>query len=180
MLWQLSDHALAEAAAVLSSLTPADANLDLVSTGSTGIRQLVNFFNINEPQTIAISQPLQGMISGHIVLLLQDDCCVTLLREILSEKANLREMTQMEEEALIEIGNIILNSFVASFAEVVKGRTQSRLPVLARGHFAQLLEGFAGEIGADQVCYALLNFSSRSTRCQGCILWTRLPWNEQD
>jgi chemotaxis protein CheC len=53
----------------------------------------------------------------------------------------LEDIGSLEDEALAETGNIILNSWVAAIANLLKRTLKMSLPVVVRGDSRQMLKG---------------------------------------
>lgn len=179
ILRQMSDHALAEASGIITSITQVKTQVDVVAQSLIDLQQAVLLFDESEPQMVAVSQQLEGIMDGHAIFMLKDDLSMALIRELLKEKASLRELTEMEEEALSEIGNVIINSCLSNYAEMFKGRVNSRLPFLSRGHYAQLLQGYSEEIPDQGLFYLGLRIVTPSQVCDACILWACQAWHDQ-
>lgn len=178
ILWQISGHALTEAEAAITELTQCETRIDLQSLGMIDVHDAVGLFNEREADMIAVSQALNGVINGHGIFVINESRSMVWLRQLLNEKARLKELTQMEEESLGELGNIILNSCLGNYLDMLKGVVTSQLPQLNRGHYTQLLQGFLQEIGDEDIFYVNINISSGDISCQACMLWTGLSWDD--
>lgn len=178
ILRQMTEHALAEASGIISSVTRVDTQIEIVSQGLLDLQQAVQLFDESEPQVVAVSQQLDGIMNGHAIFMLKDDLSMDLIRELLKEKARLKELTEMEEEALSEIGNIIINSCLSNYADVLKGKVNSHLPILTRAHFSQLLQRYAEEILEHHFFSLVLNIVTPKQNSKACILWTGHGWYE--
>lgn len=179
ILQQMTGHALAEAAGILSTISHTETRLSVVSMGTIGMEEAPALFDETEPQMIAVSQRLEGIIKGHAIFMLNDDRSLILIRELLNEHAQLRELTEMEEEALAEVGNIIINRCLSNYTEILKGRVSCQLPLLTRGHYAQLLQEFSDDIADDELFYIHLSIQTTLQAYSAYLLWTRLSWNDQ-
>jgi chemotaxis protein CheY-P-specific phosphatase CheC len=175
---QMSDHALVEASDIISSITGVRLQVEVVFQGYMDLPQMLRLFDESEPLTVAVSQKLQGVLNGHAILLLKDDACLPLVRELLMEKARLRELTEMEEEGLLEIANIIINSCSSHYAEMLNGRVESHLPDLLRLHYSQLLQLYAHEIQDTGIFCIGLRIVTPAQVTNANILWTGLSWND--
>lgn len=174
----MSDHALAEASGVISSISQVNIQIEVLSQGPLDLHQTLNLFDEAEPLTVAVSQQLRGFINGHGILLLKDQDCMLLIREVLNETARLRELTEMEEEALLEIANIVINSCLSNYAGMLNGRVNSQLPRLKRVHYSQLLQSHAEDIERSGIfCVALRIFTPTQT-LNASLLWIGLKWDE--
>lgn len=178
ILWQISDHALIEAGGAITELTKCETRINLESLGMTDVHVAVDLFDESEPDMIAVSQALSGIINGHGIFIVNESSSMAWLRHLLNEKARLKDLTRMEEESLGELGNIILNSCLGNYLDMLKGAVTSQLPQLNRGHYAQLLPVFLGDTGDEGIFYVNININSGDTSCQACMLWTGLSWDD--
>ena len=62
-----------------------------------------------------------------------------LVRVVVGRELPLEDISSLEDEALAETGNIILNSWVATIANLLKRTLQMSLPVVVRGDSRQML-----------------------------------------
>lgn len=175
---QMSDHALVEASGIISSITGVQIQIEVVSHGYIDLQQTLKLFDESEPLTVALSQKLLGGIQGHAIFILKDDLCLPLVRELLSENARLRELTEMEEEALLEMGNIVINCCLSNYAEMLNSRVNSDLPKLIRLHYSQLLQAYADEIEDSGLFCVGLRIVTPTRVVGARILWTGLSWND--
>jgi len=178
ILWQISDHALTEAGGAISELTQCETRIDLQSLGMIDVHDAVGLFDESEPDMIAVSQALSGVINGHGIFVVNESSSMAWLRQLLNEKARLRELTRMEEESLGELGNIMLNSCLGNYLDMLKGLVTSQLPQLNRGHYTQLLHGFFNDIGDEDIFYVNIKIHSGDISCPAYILWTGLSWDD--
>lgn len=58
---------------------------------------------------------------------------LSLVRALLREQSDATALTNLQEEVLIEVGNILLNSCLASIANMMRWELQVDLPTFARG-----------------------------------------------
>lgn len=86
-----------------------------------------------------ITEAFSGPFTGEAMLVFPESACLDLLRHILPGVRD--AMTEAEEEALTEIGNIILNGCLASFADLMGTEIHSGLPHYRAGLPACLIDG---------------------------------------
>jgi chemotaxis protein CheC len=82
---------------------------------------------------IAVCQNFEGSFSGRALLIFPEANSLALVRAILGRDMPLDDVADIEDEALAETGNIILNSFVATMANVFKRALNMSLPSVMRG-----------------------------------------------
>ena len=62
------------------------------------------------------------------------------MRAVVGRELPLEDIVDLEDEALAETGNIILNSWVATIANLLKSGLKMSLPVVIRGDSNQMFE----------------------------------------
>ena len=107
--------------------------------------------------------------------MLDSDAAITMTRELLDEQAHLRELTDIEEEALQEIGNILINAFLSSYLKKFSAtRVWTQLPSLMRGPFILLLESVAGDSPDSNVTFLSLQMTTPRNTHRALLVWTGL------
>ena len=67
----------------------------------------------------AVLVEMSGELSGLMMLILKRDFIKTMIKKVLSyEKENLLDMEEMEESLLIEVGNIMLSSYISALSSL--------------------------------------------------------------
>jgi chemotaxis protein CheC len=116
---------------------------------------------------VAVSQSFQGPFSGRALLIFPEANSLELVRAILGRELPLEDIVDLEDEALAETGNIILNSFVATMANVFKRGLTMSLPSVLRGDGRQLFDGPAVE--QDLVLFLYINFEISLKEIRGYL-----------
>lgn len=116
---------------------------------------------------IAVCQNFQGPFSGRALLIFPEDNSLELVRAILGQELPLEDVVDLEDEALAETGNIILNSFVATMANVFRRGLTMSLPSVLRGDGRQLFDGAAAE--QDPVLFPYINFKISQKEIRGYL-----------
>ena len=68
------------------------------------------------PKLVAIRQDFSGAFSGRALLIFPEASSLELVRVVVGRQLSLEDIVNLEDEALAETGNIILNSWVATIA----------------------------------------------------------------
>jgi len=101
----------------------------------------------NPPTTISgVRQSFSGEFTGSALLLFTDENSISLVRAVLGESLPLAQLSEMEEEAITEIGNIILNACISSLANVFQEHLNSDTPEYLHEELDEL---FAEDEGDD-------------------------------
>ena len=117
-----------------------------------------------------VSQNFKGSFGGQAMLLFPGNKSLDLVRLLLKDTVPLDQLTEFEEEALNEIGNIIINGGLASLADMFGEEILSDLPVFVQGPSSDILEGEGNNIGAtDVIMFLQVAFCLEKHSINGCI-----------
>lgn len=122
-------------------------------------------------QLMGAWQALLGHLTGEVLLLFPKAKCLDLIRLIVKDSAAEDQLTGIEEEALLEIGNIVLNAAVGGIANTLGIEVQNSLPKLLYGNVDEVFEAseVAGLEGS-QVMLLKVSFTIRSVEIIGHIM----------
>ena len=87
----------------------------------------------DNPKLVAVRQDFAGPFSGRALLIFPETNSLELVRAVVGQQLALEDIVDLEDEALAETGNIILNSWVATIANLLKSALKMSLPVVIRG-----------------------------------------------
>ncbi|MBF0606576.1 MAG: chemotaxis protein CheC [Candidatus Magnetobacterium sp. LHC-1] len=79
--------------------------------------ELVN--NQDEGKLVAVRQNFLGELEGTALLIFPGGKGLELVRTLLGENIPLESLTELEQETLLDVGNVILNAFLSSFTQMM-------------------------------------------------------------
>lgn len=170
---QMTGQGLAQASAIVSKINHIDIDFKIMSHGMIGIDYIHQLFDQYEPEVVVISQYLQGDIHGHALFIMNAEKAMQLMRCLLKENARLRELTEMEEEALLELGNIIINSCLRNYLKLYQGSLNTQLPNLERDHFVQILDEYREEIPDESLFHTEIQINLLDKHFTAYLMWTQ-------
>ncbi|MDX8385658.1 MAG: response regulator [Gallionella sp.] len=94
---------------------------------------------IGSKRICAVSQDFSGFINTRAFLIFPEGKSMDVVRRMLGEHIGIGDLGEMEQEALSEIGNIILNSCVSAMSDSLQSSFQSTLPTFHRGTIDNVL-----------------------------------------
>lgn len=109
--------------------------------------------NKDTARVCGVSQHYDGAFSTDAILMFPEDKSLDIVRLMVGESVPLKELTEMEQEAMSEIGNIILNSCVGTLANVLSQELSGSLPEYHVGTSEEILAASGGQ--ADTVVLML-------------------------
>ncbi len=115
-----------------------------------------------------VSEKFTGPISGDAMLLLPEEKNLELVQLVLDDSVPKELLSQMEQEALSEVGNIILTGCLASLADMMQEEIESEIPVMVKGTVNDILDD--GEDSGESIVMVLhMNFSIRDKDINGYV-----------
>jgi len=119
-----------------------------------------------------VSQEFSGPLGGVAMLMFPIDKSLEIVRLLLQDTVSLDKLTEFEEEALCEIGNIIINSGLSSLADVFEQEMQSSLPVFSQGSCEEVMNGKGvNEKKIDIVMFLKVDFKIEKNATNGYVVY---------
>ncbi|MBA4255864.1 MAG: chemotaxis protein CheC [Polaromonas sp.] len=115
----------------------------------------------------AVRQQYSGALSAEAVLMFPAERGLELVQMMVGGELPLNQLAEMEQEALSEIGNILLNSVMASVADTLKIRLEGSLPTVELSQAQDVLEGEAPTEGS--VLLVDIQFEVATREVQGML-----------
>jgi chemotaxis protein CheC len=118
---------------------------------------------------IGVHQVFEGDITGRAFLIFPDTKSLELVRAVTGGDLPLEEIIELEQEALAEIGNIILNGCLATVANMLQRSLRMSLPEILRGEPKRFFTLEPPPHAGDVVMFLYINFALRSRDIRGYI-----------
>jgi chemotaxis protein CheC len=120
-------------------------------------------------QLVGVHQVFDGEITGRALLIFPDTKSLELVRAVIGGELTLEEIIELEQEALAEIGNIILNGCLATIANLLQRNLKMSLPEIVRGEPAVFFSLEPPPEAGDVVMFLYINFALRNRDIGGYI-----------
>jgi chemotaxis protein CheC len=118
---------------------------------------------------IAVHQDFDGDLRGRALLIFPEAKSMELVRAIVGSELSLEDIMELEQEALAETGNILLNACLATIANTLQRTLRISLPEVIHGQGTEFFDLTQGPNLGDSVIFIYINFSMRSRDIQGYI-----------
>lgn len=120
-------------------------------------------------ELIAVRQDFEGAFSGRALLIFPESNSLPLVRALTGDELEHEDVVAMENEALSETGNVVLNGCLATMANMLKRPLTMSLPHVLRGDGDLFFE--LSERADDQgvVLFLYINFSISGRDIRGYI-----------
>ena len=119
----------------------------------------------DEPLLIAVHEDFRGLFSGRALLIFPETNSLELVRAIVGREMPLDEVAELEIEAIQETGNIVLNSWVSTLANLLKHNLIMSVPQVIRGDGTAIFQSTHEKF----VLFLHINFAIRETTINGYL-----------
>ena len=123
----------------------------------------------HSPKLVAVQQSFEGPFSGRALLIFPEAQSLELVRSIVGAEHSLEDVIDLEQEALAETGNIILNACLATIANVLRRSMRMSLPSVIWGDGATLFAPRSSDPDGDLVLFLYIDFTIKSRDVRGFI-----------
>jgi len=120
-------------------------------------------------ELVAVRQDFSGPFSGRALLIFPETNSLELVRAVTGGELTAQEVLDLEHEALAETGNIILNSCLATMANMLKRSLTMTIPEVLRGSGAMLFEVDETAASEGLVLFLYIDFAVRKHDIRGYI-----------
>jgi len=119
-----------------------------------------------------VSQQFNGVINGDALLLFPEEKSLDLVRLLLKDTTQLDDFTEMEQEALCEIGNIILNAGLSSLSNFLKTELGGTIPIYQYGDGHKILSSSSTiENNSSNILFIHVDFGIKKNDINGYIVF---------
>jgi chemotaxis protein CheC len=168
-LTELVNIGVSRAAAGLRKMVGEEVLLSVPSVEVVAHKSAVTLIGERESDDlVAVRQDFAGPFAGRALLIFPRAKSLDLVRAVAGMDMKEKELEEMEQEALSEIGNIILTCCLATMANMLKQSFTMSLPEVLRGNGTTL---FAVPSPSDHslVIFLYINFSVHHRNIRGYI-----------
>ena len=159
------------AAASLSEMVDEEVTLSVPNvsflTRHDAARTMANTISNN---VSGVEQHFNGPFSGDALLLFEEDKSLELVRAVLKDSVSSDSLSDMEQEAMTEIGNIILNACLATLANIFDIQITGDLPQFLRNSVHQVFNPQKADFDStDTVLFLKMGFAINNKDIEGYV-----------
>jgi chemotaxis protein CheC len=167
-LTEIANIAMGRAATSLGQMVHGEVRLNVPAIDILPSARAAKIVAKSEDvRLIAVRQDFRGLFSGRALLIFPEDSSLDLVQIIVGRQLSHDDILDLEEEALAETGNIILNSWVATLANLLKHNLTMSLPIVVHGSGSKMFEGEPQT--AELVLFLHIDFSVSNTTIRGYL-----------
>ena len=169
-LTEIVNIGVSRAAASLRKMVSDQVMLSVPSIEVVTQRRAARLISEREiGQLVAVRQEFAGPFSGRALLIFPESNSLELVRAVTGDELNADEVREMEEEALVETGNVILNNCLATMANMLRRSLTMTIPSLIRGDGQLLFEVLDAPVADGLVLFLYIDFAVRQRDIRGYI-----------
>jgi chemotaxis protein CheC len=118
---------------------------------------------------VAVHQIFEGDITGRALLIFPETKSLEIVRAVAGSDLPLEDVIELEQEALAETGNIILNGCLATIANMLERSLHMSLPEIVRGEAEYFFSLPPPPHAGDLVLFVYINFAVQKRDIRGYI-----------
>lgn len=162
---------MGSAAASLSEMIDEEVRLSVPGVEFVNRLEATHIISSKAKTNVSgVHQHFQGAFGGDAMLLFPEEQSLELVRAVLQQDdIALQDLTDMEQEAMTEIGNVILNACLCSMADLFGKEMLGEIPEFVQGSLAQVFSAEAGIETEDIVLLLNMDFTVDKKNIQGYV-----------
>jgi chemotaxis protein CheC len=168
-LTELINIGVSRAASSLRKMVGEEVLLSVPSVEVVSHRSAITLIGERESDDlVAVRQDFAGPFAGRALLIFPRAKSLDLVRAVAGEDIQAKELEDIEQDTLSEIGNIILTCCLSMMANMLKQSFTMSLPEVLRGNGPKLFE-IASASEDSLVVFLYINFSVHNRDIRGYI-----------
>ncbi|WP_063332089.1 hypothetical protein [Marinomonas sp. TW1] len=176
---ELVNIGVGKSAASLSQIANEEVLLSVPALDFLSVQEATKIFEERLPQMLTgVSQEFSGFFSGKAALLFPESRSLDLVNVMLGSEDEIEIDAELEEEALSELGNILLNNCLSTISNILNQPIKTLLPQTFHSMPNKLTAQLAVEDTPDTVIMLLkIDFSLKDRDLSGHLVFV-IDFNE--
>ena len=169
-LTELVNIGVSRAAASLREMVGEQVHLSVPNVTLVDRAEAIAILHGREAdRLVAVHQVFEGDITGRALLIFPETKSLELVRAVTGGELPLEDIIELEQEALAETGNIILNGCLSTIANLLKRSLKMSLPEVLRGHAPDFFSLAPPPHPGDVVMLLYITFEVRQRDISGYV-----------
>lgn len=170
-LCEIFNISVGQAANAMSSMVNEEVLLNVPEIRFLSRTEAANMIDGSGQQRIcSVSQNFEGEFTGEAMLMFPEENSLEIVRLMIGKTIPLSHMTELEQDALSEVGNIILNACVATLSDLLRHDFSCSLPILRFGT-GQSVFAEAASVTQDIVMFLQIQFRIEQLNTDGYLVF---------
>jgi chemotaxis protein CheC len=169
-LTELVNISVSRAAVTLRQMVGEQVHLAVPAIALVSRAQAIELLGAREAsKLVAVHQVFDGSIKGRALLIFPEAKSLELVRAVAGGELPLEDIIDLEQEALAETGNIILNNCLGTVSNLLQQSLKISLPEVLRGDATELLSLAPPPEAPEKVLFLSINFMLKGRDISGYI-----------
>jgi chemotaxis protein CheC len=166
-LTELVNLGVSNAATSLSELVREEVVLSVPEVAVvTRDEAIANLREHDAKRLVGIHQDFEGDIRGRALLIFPEARSMELIRALVGAELSPDDIMELEQEALAETGNILLNGCLSTMANSLQRNLKISLPEVIHGDGSDF---FRDSLAEERVLFIYINFAVKQRDIQGFL-----------
>ncbi len=127
--------------------------------------------SLNSPRVGAVKQSFSGPFDADAMLLFTEERAMEIVHDMMGSQVGIEEMVEFEQEAMCELGNIILNACLSSMADILSLTLDSSLPAYSVGETDTILRQIISEANQPVMLVLHIDLAIEKRLSQGYLVF---------
>lgn len=139
VLCEMFNIGIGRAAAAMSEMLQDEVLLSVPELHFVTVSEVTDHLGKKSASMYCIRQPFSGMFSGNALLIFPEDKSLEMVKMLIGDVPPGTELLQLQRDALMEVGNVVLNACLASLAEMTNTPFECSMPTVDSGDTRKVL-----------------------------------------
>jgi len=126
---------------------------------------------LNSPRLGAVKQHFSGPFNADAMLLFTEDRALEIVHDMMGSQVGIEDVAEFEQEAMCELGNIILNACLSSIADILNLTLESSLPSYSVGETDMVFRQIIAEANQPLMLVLHIDLSIENRHSQGYLVF---------
>jgi len=127
--------------------------------------------SLNSPRLSAVKQSFSGPFDADAMLLFTEERAMEIVHDMMASQVGIEDVAEYEQEAMCELGNIILNACLSSIADMLNLTLNSSLPVYSVGETNAVLRKIILETNQPLILILHIDLAIEKRHLQGYLVF---------
>jgi chemotaxis protein CheC len=168
-LAEIANMGVSRAATSLRQMVGEQVLLSVPAVSIVSRQTAARLVERGSSKLVAVQQNFEGPFSGRALLIFPEAQSLELVRSTVGDEHSLEDVMDLEQEALAETGNVILNACLATIANLLRRTMHMSLPLVLRGDGATLFDVRSARSDDNLVLFLYIDFSVKNRDIGGFI-----------
>lgn len=127
--------------------------------------------SLNSPRIGAVKQHFSGPFTADAMLLFTEDRALEIVHDMMGSQVGIEDVAEFEQEAMCELGNIILNACLSSMADILGLALDSSLPAYSVGETDAILQQIVSDTNQPVMLVLHIDLTIEKRSLQGYLVF---------